>query len=293
MIHAKPNLRFSLVLATVGRTREPARFLESLAGQTRADFELVVVDQNEDERLAPVLAPYRQRFPILHMRSKPGLSRARNAALAHVKGDVVAFPDDDCWYPSGLLETVAGMLRQHEEWDGLTCRVVDQRGRPSVARWDSRAGILKATNVWRRACSISIFLRRSTVDRVGRFDEGMGVGSGTPFGGGEETDYLLRAIRLGCRLYYDPTVSVGHPSPTLRYDAQALARARSYGRGHGRLLSRHPFPLWFKLHMCLRPLGGSLLCLLQGRLGKARFHLAVFRGRLAGWRAKDKPTQER
>ena len=41
----------SLILATVGRTDELTRMFESLATQTFSDFEVVVVDQNEDDRL--------------------------------------------------------------------------------------------------------------------------------------------------------------------------------------------------------------------------------------------------
>ncbi|MGA8056526.1 MAG: glycosyltransferase family A protein, partial [Burkholderiales bacterium] len=75
------ELRLSLVLATVGRTDEAARFLASLDRQGVGDIELVVVDQNEDDRLVPLLAPYRDRFTVRHLRSAPGLSRARNVGL--------------------------------------------------------------------------------------------------------------------------------------------------------------------------------------------------------------------
>ena len=66
---------------------------------------MIVVDQNEDERVAEIV---RGRGPeLVHERSQPGLSRARNAGLAHVEAELVAFPDDDCVYPPGLLERVA------------------------------------------------------------------------------------------------------------------------------------------------------------------------------------------
>ena len=92
---------FDLVVATVGRTDELGRLLDSLAAQDYERLRVVVVDQNDDERLAPILAG--RALQLEHVRSVRGLSRARNAGLRLIEGDVVAFPDDDCTYPHGLL----------------------------------------------------------------------------------------------------------------------------------------------------------------------------------------------
>lgn len=104
------ELQFSLVLATVGRTHEVERLLCSLDRQEGATFELIVIDQNIDGRPVPYLEPRKTKYPIVHVRSQPGLSRARNLGLRHVSGSIVAFPDDDCWYPDGLLRRVWSLL---------------------------------------------------------------------------------------------------------------------------------------------------------------------------------------
>src|ERR1700687_2188783 len=84
--------KFSLVLATVGRTSELERFLMHLNRQSYRKLELILVDQNPDDRLIPLVTTYRECFPVIHCRSAIGLSRARNVGLAHAAGDILAFP---------------------------------------------------------------------------------------------------------------------------------------------------------------------------------------------------------
>ncbi len=273
-------------MGTVGRLNEPRRFLESLSVQNHEDLELIVIDQNPDDRLVPVLAAYRENFPVVHLRSERGLSRARNAGLKRVTGDIVAFPDDDCWYPPDLLERVARWFATNPEWAGLTGRSVDDKGRTSMGRWMANSGEVSRFDVWRKAISFSIFLRKAVVDRVYLFDDSLGLGAGTPWGSGEETDYVLRALDAGFRIYYEPTVWVHHHEPTQDYDAKRVSRAYSYARGMGRVLRKHRYPIWFVLYQWIRPLAGTLLSLLVGRSNKARYFWAVFQGRVLGWVAK-------
>ena len=131
-------MRFSLILATVGRTEELERFLDSLLVQTHRDFEVVVVDQNKDERLLSVLEPYTEKLRLEHLRpGSRGASRARNEGLERASGELFAFPDDDCWYPPDLLARADEVLRVRPDLDGLTgCSVDGARGDQQRAiRW--------------------------------------------------------------------------------------------------------------------------------------------------------------
>ena len=42
--------RFSLIVPTLGRTTEVAELFASIVDQNRRDVELIVVDQNDDDR---------------------------------------------------------------------------------------------------------------------------------------------------------------------------------------------------------------------------------------------------
>ena len=280
-------MRFSLVLATVGRVSELEHLLQSLDAQTYRNFELIVVDQNPDNRLVPILERYKRKVAIVHLHSTPGLSRARNVGLQHVTGDVVAFPDDDCWYPKDLLERVKLFFEKRPQYDALTGRPAGPDGKTAVGRFDLRPGEVTKYNIWRRSTSITLFLRRSVISAVGEFDESLGAGSGTPWGAAEDIDYPLRALSYGFKIYYDPTLVVHHPEPIMKYRADYLQRVMSYSAGMGRVLRKHKYPLWFVCYQWLRPLGGVLISLLVGRLKKARYHWAVLKGRVMGWWAAD------
>lgn len=286
MSHRAPTLpSIDLVLATVGRTVEVRLFLEALASQTYPNVRLIVVDQNDDDRLASVLEPYEHKLSILKLVSQRGLSRARNVGLRHLDGDIVAFPDDDCHYPAHLLSDVASLMVANRQWDGVTGCVVDDANRPSSARWDSEEGEINRSNVWRRALSISIFLRRHVIDEVGPYDEALGVGAGTPYGSGEETDYLLRALSAGFVLHYVPSLTVIHRDKRANPTAEEIGAGHRYGAGMGHVLRKHRYPSWFAYYHIGRAVGGALLALANRRHLEARFLWAVAMGRLHGWRA--------
>ncbi len=279
-------MRYSLVLATIHRTAELERFMVSLYNQPFADFELLIVDQNRDGRLLPIIETYLSRGNLIHLRSEPGLSKARNRAMGLLNGEIVVFPDDDCWYPVDLLATVDRLFRDHPEWDGLTGRSVDRNDLPSGGRWDNRAGRITTHNVWRRATSYSIFLRRETIARLGGFDESLGVGAETRWGSGEDIDYLLRGISAGFHFFYSPAVQVFHPIPINQYDRLGLDKAYLYGSGMGRVLRLYDYPWWFSGYHFLRPLGGCLLAIFQGQPRKAHYYWKSLQGRIQGWTSK-------
>ena len=141
-------MKISLIVATKGRVEEIARLVQSLIQQGSANLELIVVDQNEDDRLESILKEPTLPFPIIHLWSEVGLSRARNAGIACATGEIIAFPDDDCWYPAGLLMRVVSELQSQLSVDGLTGRSEDGEGRPSGGSFSRRKGRVDIKNVW-------------------------------------------------------------------------------------------------------------------------------------------------
>lgn len=239
----EPGL-FTLVLATYNRSAELEPMLKSLLSQTDRNFELIVVDQNKDDRIVPLLEPMRAAgIAVRHLRQEqPNLSAARNAGLSQARGEFVAFPDDDCWYEMPVLKRVRESFADGRGLDGVIGRWVEldpQAERP--------AGDL-SFDAWRRfkggdATSFVLFLRTAAVRDLGGFNETFGTGRW--FGCGEETDLVMRMLADGMTIAYRPDIDIHHfHAPTQELSAVQCRRNRSYGRGTGAVLAKHKLPLW-------------------------------------------------
>lgn len=277
----------SLILATVGRTDELGRLFDSLAAQTFTNFEVIVVDQNADDRLMPHVERAKYLgIAIRHIKyHPPNLAAARNAGIDMARGKWIGFPDDDCWYDPRLLETLAARFACPDKPTGIIVRWVEQDEQP----------MSPAALSWKRSrafrdiavSSITLFCQRALFREIGGFDSRLGVGQW--FGAGEETDIALRALRAGAHFTYEPRGEVHHAAGSGAPDTSPQARkaARHRARGTGALYAKHKLPAWVIARGILAPL---LRPLLKGALGgQLALGYATARGRIDGmlaWRRK-------
>jgi len=235
-------MRFSLVLATFGRTRELECFFSSLQLQSCQDYELILVDQNEPDVLAEILERWERRLNLVRVRSERGVSKARNAGLARAKGDIIAFPDDDCVYSTELLRRVESFFAEHPVHRVLAVGVTDESGMPSGNRWFQDECEINHTNIFRTSATYSLFIRVDSALAKIHFDEDIGPNSGTGFGCGEDTDYALSILEAGHRAYFTRSLVVHHPRRDMMSGNASKERATKYGIGMGHVLRKHS--LW-------------------------------------------------
>ena len=271
--------RFSLILCTVNRDKVVREFFGSLSQQEDPPpFEVILVDQNKDGRLLPIVEDFKNLFPIRRYTAEPGLSRARNIGLNHAEGEIIAFPDDDCTYPPTLLRSVSDYFEANGI-DGISMLVTDQQGRLSGSFMHRTPEQINTRNVWRCGVSISIFIKRAAAEGI-LFDETLGVGSGTVYGSGEETDFLLNLIHAGKRLDFRPELVVNHP---VFEGPWSLKRGYLYGNGMGRVLHKHHYSVFRASYAASLQLVRAGLAFFTLRFSKMMFHLAMAYGRIAGY----------
>jgi hypothetical protein len=229
-----------------GRREVCDRMLQSLAesqgtlGEQRISLHMLLQNCDSLELAAFTAAAPAFVRPVAVAGRVP-LSIARNMQLRSLISErsigpdaLVAFPDDDCWYPGGFLRQVAALFERDSALDFWFCRYAS---RPSADSSVSAAGGARMGEIARNASSNTIFLRGRVVNAIGEFDEALGVG--TPLGGAEDLDYALRAHRVARKTAYYDAALVGHrdksPSVRARYYASGLVvLARHAGNGAGR-----------------------------------------------------------
>ena len=230
--------KFSLVLCTINRKEEVDKFLQSLSRQTLSEFKVIIVDQNKDGLLDPVIAKWRELLTIEHFKVDfQGLSKARNFGIKYIKEGLIAFPDDDCEYHPSTLENTYIFMRQNPKASiviGKQCSKICHANENILTQVEE---IKDPLNIFKsKAISFTIFARLSDINQIGPafFDEKLGVGAGTKWGSGEETDFLIRAHRLGITIFKQPAIEIFHP-----VKISSPRRCLHYGLGRYKVIKKN------------------------------------------------------
>lgn len=287
-----PVIFVSMVVATLGRTGELEFLLASLAAFGRHDFEVIVVDQNPDDRLAPIVARWRERMRIRHLRPKSkGVCRARNLGAAEARGQWLLFPDDDCWYPPDFLARFSALTAARPA-DFYCGRAVNAEGETIMGRFSDVPQAIRRENVWTTLIEWMLFVRRDTFARSGGFDERLGPGAGTPWGAYEVQDLVLGLLARGATGAYEPTLTGHHPDErAVAPSPDAARKMRFYGAGLGYVMRKHGYGFGRYLPHLLRPLAGIAVYGLTGRPRLADRSRQILIGRWTGWRTAPAPAR--
>jgi glycosyltransferase involved in cell wall biosynthesis len=268
-------MKFSLIVATLNRTKELEVLFESLSSQTYRDFEVIVIDQNDTDNVKQICNHYSAKFNLLylHCRTK-GLSVARNIGLRNVSGKIVCFPDDDCVYQNNTLENLHNLFNSHPNIDIITgaTTTIDGSGKYlNVPRSETQ---IKLCNVFNTAISFTIFVKYKILKDLS-FDDQFGVGS--KFGAAEETDFLVRLLEKQYIGYYFPSFIIYHPDSNKIFSLQSSYK---YALGFGAFHRKHFKILSFKLRFIYYLLVSLLKVLL---LISVRKNFFILKGKLIGF----------
>lgn len=149
---------------------------------------------------------------------RKGAAYARNMGLKAAQGDVIFITDDDCKLDIGCAAKLlaydaadsgavirGGRIELGDAGDlPLTIKTEREPQRWMLGMPGAGIDIMAGKSV--TGCNVSF--RRSTMEKLGLFDERFGPG--TPLPAGEDTDYYLRAFRAGIPVEYVPDIVIYH-----------------------------------------------------------------------------------
>jgi glycosyltransferase involved in cell wall biosynthesis len=225
----------SLVVATLG-TEVLGELLDSLCAlQGGVPFEVIVVDQNGDDRLVPIVARFRERLAIAYARVDfKGASLARNHGAGLARGRWVGFPDDDCRLRP---DTLAAMHRAVETGaEVITGRTVDESGKASVLRWGKAPERFSRWTMFRCVTECTLFVERRLFASAGGFDPAFGPGG--PYPAAEGIDLVNRLLGPAGHGYFSPAIEFVHASKVPPWTEWAVERFGRYAIGDGALIAK-------------------------------------------------------
>lgn len=231
----------SVVVPTIGRQDALARCLEALADGTARPAEVVVVDQGSGSSADAALAGrWAARLPLVHViAERRGLSAARNVGLRASTGDVVAFTDDDCVPDERWVEALTAAFGADDAPAAVTGPMLPLAdGAPDRVPVSSRTSLARAVYAgralpWEVGTGGNTAVRRGWLERVGGYDERLGVG--TRGRAGEDLDLFRRLLAAGATIAYEPSVLCRHEGKTV---SERRARRFAYGVGAGAAFGR-------------------------------------------------------
>ncbi len=98
---------YSFIVPVYNRPGELAELLESMAGQTYSNFEVVIIEDGSDLRSDQLAKEYSDKLTIRYVDlPHSGPSLARNAGTRVAKGDYYMYVDSDCLLPADYLNTI-------------------------------------------------------------------------------------------------------------------------------------------------------------------------------------------
>lgn len=171
----------SVVIATYNMARFLPLALRSALGQSYENIEVLVIDDGSQDDTQAVMAPFRSDHRVRYVfQQNGGQASAKNHGIREARGEYVAFLDaDDMWVPDKLERQMPLFLRSPAvgivysrfaciDEAGSELRIEDYelfRGRVS--------GPLLIRNFIGFGTSVA---RKECFDRLGSFDESIGMG---------------------------------------------------------------------------------------------------------------------
>jgi glycosyltransferase involved in cell wall biosynthesis len=228
-------LKISLIVTSIDRRYELERLFNSLIYFKEGNLEVIFVDQNITDENKALIGYYDNMINIrhIHVKKRLSLSAARNVGLNHATGELIGFPDDDCWYEKEFFPNLLNTFDKIKT-DFICCSVYDPIEKKNYSNKFSEQDVvmINKTNAFRYTTSVGIFYKSNSLN-MRLFDEELGLGA--KWFGGEDLDFVLAMIKDKYEGYFINSLKVYHEIEKGTYNVE---KTYKYNIGFGAVLKK-------------------------------------------------------
>lgn len=272
-------MELSIIIPTINRDIELDQLLNSILKLNLRNYEIIIVDQNQDNRIDSIIKRHLKSLPIYHHKvTFKGLSKAKNYGTDNASGDFICFPDDDSEFSTDTVEIALKQLHNDKTIDILFGKTQDRGGNDSVIKFSNQSGFLNLSNFEGKFVEATMFARTMLLKEY-RFDENLGAG--TFFGAEEGYDLIYRLLKAKKSLYYDPKIKFYHPQTIIdKSDYSSLMRVYSYRKGFSYACLKHK--MYIRLFSRIILVSSGVVLFLPFNRSKSYFYLVEFCSLITG-----------
>lgn len=201
------------------------------------------------------------------------LSEARNRMIKFLKennmiheNDLIAFPDDDCWYPQQTLKFIFNQFEQLPSLDLFFCKYRQTNHEKPILEKVNYS--VSTRELIRNASSNTIFIRGKITNQLDGFDRELGVGA--PNNGGEDLDYAIRAYIQADNVAFLNSYIIGHRNK----DSSLRGK---YFRGSAIVLNRYKYKSFIFFFESIRKFFIGMTLIAKGEITLNEFTLSFKR----------------
>lgn len=124
-------MKISVIIPVYNVEKYLAQCLESIAGQSYENLEIIIVNDGSTDRSEEICGKFEamdSRIKLINQ-SNSGVSVARNTGIENATGDYITFVDSDDWLEKEMYNSMISQVTKFPELDMVMCDTVQIAGK--------------------------------------------------------------------------------------------------------------------------------------------------------------------